>query len=196
MTDWPVDELEVGSKLLGIARTSLRRAVGLQAGRPPTDEVTNRTGASFVTLRVGGQLRGCIGSVRAYRSLADDVAANAEAAALCDPRFPPVRADEVDQIEIEVSTLSPVEPLEVESESELLASLKRDMDGLILECGSHRGTFLPAVWREIPEPRDFLNRLKLKAGLAADFWSSEMRFWRYSARTYREGDPDMPARSS
>lgn len=177
---------DLGPILLGIARSSLKRAVGLKAEPPPATKSLQEAGACFVTLRASGRLRGCIGSLRAYRSLAEDVAANAEAAALRDPRFPPVSADELDDIRIEVSMLGPAEQMNVSTERELLDTLKPGIDGLILEHGSHRATFLPAVWQEVPDPEDFVRRLKVKAGLEPDYWSDEMIVRRYSTQSFRE----------
>jgi len=181
-------EADLGPILLGIARSSLKRAVGVEGEIPPTPKLLQDKGACFVTLRASGRLRGCIGSLRAYRSLAEDVAANAEAAALRDPRFPPVSADELDDIRIEVSTLGPTEQMNVSSERELLETVKPGIDGLILEHGSHRATFLPAVWKEVPEPEEFVRRLKVKAGLEPDYWSEEMIVRRYSTRSFRESN--------
>ena len=174
--------------LLEVARSSLREAAGLGASWSENTDSLARKGACFVTLRSAGNLRGCIGSVRAYRSLLEDVAANTRSAALQDPRFSPVVAEELEEIEIEVSVMSETERLDVGSESELLEVLRPGVDGLILEYSGHRGTFLPAVWREIVEPHEFVRRLKLKAGLSADFWSEEIQVWRYSTTSYRESD--------
>ncbi len=178
----------VGSTLLAIARSSLREATGLSPLSWENVDWLQRNGACFVTLRCDGDLRGCIGSVRPYRPLVDDVASNTRSAALRDPRFSPVKAEELDDIEIEVSLMSPMERLVVESESALLDALRPGVDGLVMEYGGSRGTFLPAVWRELVDPGQFISKLKLKAGLAVDFWSVDITLWRYTTKSYRESN--------
>jgi AmmeMemoRadiSam system protein A len=144
-------------------------------------------GASFVSLHAGGELRGCIGSLEARRPLADDVAANARAAALEDYRFSPLEEHELAGVEIEISVLTPTAPLPVRSEAELLARLRPGVDGLVLEEGGRRATFLPVVWKQLPAPADFLAHLKRKAGLPADYWSPSLRFARYLVEEFPAG---------
>jgi len=163
-------------------------AHGLTEGRPP-DGVDlaalpasiTQPGASFVTLELGGRLRGCIGSLAAREPLARDVAANAWRAAFADPRFPPLQTHEMLELAVKISVLSAPEPVEVASEAELLEVIRPGVDGLILEDGPRRGTFLPAVWEQLPDPRDFLAHLKRKAGLPADHWSPTLTVQRYTA---------------
>jgi hypothetical protein len=143
-------------------------------------------GASFVTLKRNERLRGCIGSLQAHRSLLEDVRHNAEAAAFRDPRFSPLRSEEYSQITIEVSLLSPITPFSVKSEADALDQLRPGIDGVIIQYGSNRGTFLPQVWESLPEPAQFLTELKRKAGLAADFWSEELRLFRYYVYKWNE----------
>ena len=170
--------------LLDVARASLRH--GLQVGRPlpvaleelAAELVVLR--ASFVTLKKGGRLRGCIGSLEAWRPLAVDVAENAFAAAFRDPRFPPLRAAEAADLAIHLSLLTPAVAMIFSSEADLLAQLQPGVDGLILSEGPSRGTFLPSVWAELPTPQLFLTQLKRKAGLAAGYWSPDVRIWRYT----------------
>jgi uncharacterized protein len=114
-------------------------------------------GASFVTLTVHGQLRGCIGALEAHQPLVDDVREHAVAAALEDPRFPPVREDELSRIQVEVSRLTRPLPLEYRDADDLLSKLKPHVDGVILRDGLRRATFLPQVWEKIPDPSDFLD---------------------------------------
>ncbi len=141
--------------------------------------------ASFVTLNTtGGQLRGCIGSLQAYRPLAEDVSQNAWAAAFRDPRFPPLQRQELDALDIHVSVLSEAEPVAFDSEQELLDCLRPGVDGLILEDNAARGTFLPSVWDSLPDPAQFLTHLKLKAGLPADYWSDSLRVLRYTTQSF------------
>jgi AmmeMemoRadiSam system protein A len=169
--------------LLALARDSIRH--GVQAGRPLTiilEELADELvvpRASFVTLERKGRLRGCIGSLEAWRPLAVDVAENAFAAAFRDPRFPPVQEGEVEELEIHLSLLTPPVAMTFSSETDLLDQLRPGVDGLILSDGSCRGTFLPSVWAELTTPQLFLTQLKRKAGLAADYWSPGVRIWRY-----------------
>jgi AmmeMemoRadiSam system protein A len=185
-----MNDPERGRTLLRIARESLGEAFGLQSPSTPGNEAwLGELGATFVTLTRGGKLRGCVGSVRAYRPLYDDVRANARASAFHDTRFPPLRREELPEIEVEVSLLSAPEPFEVASEEDALARLRPGVDGVILEYGESRSTFLPQVWESLPDPRDFLRHLKTKAGLAGGFWSPEVRLWRYGVTKWSEGDP-------
>ncbi len=140
--------------------------------------------ASFVTLRKGGQLRGCMGSLEARMPLVEDVACNAYNAAFKDPRFDPVGGDEIPGLDLKLSVLSPPEPVPVSSEEDLLRQLQPGVDGVILQAGGRRGTFLPAVWDMLPNPREFLCQLKRKAGLPEDYWSDEMTIQRYGADEY------------
>lgn len=139
---------------------------------------------SFVTLHHEGQLRGCVGALEATRPLVADVAANAFAAAFNDPRFPPVSLMEYLDLDIHVSVLSPKQPMSITSEADLLSQLRPGVDGLVLEDGSRRGTFLPAVWRSLPDARDFLAQLKAKAGLPPDYWSASIRTYRYTTEEF------------
>lgn len=176
--------------LLQMARGSI--AYGLKTGKPglpkiePMVPAFEAERATFVTLKKQGQLRGCIGSLQAHRPLYQDIAANAFAAAFRDPRFPPLQADEFKAIHIELSLLTAPEPLPVASEADLLAKLVPGRDGLILQDGGKRATFLPAVWETLPDPRDFLTHLKAKAGMAPDHWSDSMQVQIYRAEKISE----------
>jgi len=169
--------------LLEIARGSLES--GVDRGRPLHPDLSRlpgplrAPGAAFVTLEKKGALRGCIGSLEARRALALDVAENAFNAGFRDPRFPPLTAVELPDLELEISVLGPAEPLRFETEEDLVRLLEPGKDGVILECGYHRGTFLPSVWESLPDPDRFVRHLKVKAGLAPDYWSDRMRAWRY-----------------
>jgi AmmeMemoRadiSam system protein A len=139
--------------------------------------------ASFVTLRKRGELRGCIGSLEAHQALALDVVDNAFKAALRDSRFPALRESELEDLEIHVSVLSPLERLHVASESELLAALRPKVDGVLLSEPPYRGTFLPTVWESLREPEQFLRELKHKAGLPENYWSDQLQVWRYTTQS-------------
>ncbi|RDE24141.1 AmmeMemoRadiSam system protein A [Motiliproteus coralliicola] len=138
----------------------------------------NQPAACFVTLhrRSDQQLRGCIGTLEDDRTLADAVVYFAEQAAFHDPRFPPMQSDELAETAIEISLLSPQQPLRVESEADLLQQLRPGVDGLKLESELHRATFLPQVWQQLPQPNSFVAKLKAKAGLAPDYWSDTLRW--------------------
>lgn len=137
--------------------------------------------ATFVTLEIGGQLRGCIGMLEAHRPLANDVAENAFSAAFRDPRFPPLSDVEFDDLEISISVLSPPEEMSFSSEKDLLDQIRPGIDGLILEEGFRKGTFLPSVWEQLSEKEAFLEHLKQKAGLPPGYWSDTLRVFRYTA---------------
>lgn len=174
--------------LLAVAAESIRH--GLETGHALSVSVEDYTpalqqaGASFVTLTIQRQLRGCIGMLNASRPLIEDVAENAFAAAFEDPRFPPLSAAEFDQLEYHISILNPAETMQFESEADLLQQLRPGIDGLILEEGDRRATFLPSVWESLPEPPDFLQHLKRKAGLPVDHWSNTLRMQRYTVEEF------------
>ena len=176
------------SALLAVALESIKS--GLEYGRPvqldigefPADLTAPR--ASFVTLNQGEALRGCIGSLEAHTSLVQSVADNAYAAAFRDPRFPGLSASELGELSIQVSVLSPLVPVMVASEEELLTKMVPGEAGWVLQEERHRGTFLPSVWSSLAEPADFLKQLKVKAGLAPDYWSSTLQFWRYTTESF------------
>ena len=185
-------EARQGRVLLALARDAIGQALG-HAGtatlRPEDAVWLDAPGASFVTLTQDGALRGCIGSLEARRALRDDVIANAHAAAFGDPRFAPLTVDELPRTRVEVSVLSTPERLAWQEEADALASLRPGIDGVILQCGRHRATFLPQVWAQLPDPRQFMEQLKRKAGLDADFWSPELRLARYTVQKFQEDTP-------
>ena len=152
-------------------------------------------GASFVTLTSGrapgGALRGCIGSLEARRPLREDVEANAVAAALHDPRFAPLTARELDDTVVEVSVLSVPAALPAADEAELLARLRPGVDGVVLSACGRRATFLPQVWEQLPDPADFLARLRRKAGLPADYWGRDVVVETYTVTAWQEAAPGV-----
>jgi hypothetical protein len=178
---------ERGRILLRIARESLGEALGTGMAADYRESWLQEPGACFVTLTLWGELRGCVGSVRAYRPLFDDVWLNARASAFHDTRFAPVERDELSEIAIEVSLLSQPEPLaSFAREEEAVAALRPGVDGVILESGLHRGTFLPQVWEQLPDPTEFLAHLKRKAGLSPGYWSPDVELQRYSVMKWAE----------
>ena len=140
--------------------------------------------ATFVTLHKHGQLRGCIGILEPLRPLAEDIAHNAFAAAFSDHRFPPVSADEIDHLDIHISILATPEEISFSSEDDLVSQLRPGVDGLIMQEGNQRGTFLPSVWESVTDRHDFLNHLKQKSGLPANYWSDTIRVQRYTVEEF------------
>lgn len=187
---------EHGAALLALARQAIEQAIlpgqPDQAVGSPGNAATDDQdglqawGASFVTLTRNGHLRGCIGTTQPWRPLKEDVQANAVAAALKDPRFTPLHAQEWPHTQVEVSVLSPLEPLAFDNEAQALAQLRPDVDGLVLTSGRHRATFLPQVWEQLPDPALFVTQLKRKAGLPAHFWSPDLSLQRFTVTKWKE----------
>ena len=167
--------------ILKLARQSLEEKL-LSAEAPATkkNRLPEINAATFVTLKKNGILRGCIGSLEAHRKLKKDIIENTFGAAFKDPRFPVLRANELKDISISISLLSPAENMSFSSEEDLLAQIRPGIDGLILTEGDKRGTFLPSVWEEVTSAPEFLKYLKEKAGLRADYWSSDIQVERYT----------------
>lgn len=186
-----------GHALLPIARASIANALGHNLKVDDNAAWLHEYGACFVTLTQAGELRGCIGSLEARRPLIADVKANAVASAFHDSRFAPVCSHELDHINVEVSLLSPMQALSFSGEADALAQLRPGIDGVVFEFERHRSTFLPQVWDQLPNARDFLEHLKRKAGLPSSFWSTEVRLHRYTVDKWREADlagqPNTPS---
>lgn len=176
------------SALLELARGSIAR--GLSRGAPqalPQGEWSARLlapRAAFVTLTQCGELRGCCGTIEPQRSLVEEVWRSAWRSAFADPRFPPVAAAEVDSLRVAISVLTALEPIACASETELIEALVPGVDGLVLRCGAARATFLPAVWRSLGEPREFVAQLRRKAGLHGSLWPRAMAAFRYRTETF------------
>lgn len=178
--------------LLNVAHASIRAEL---FGRDPDDpdprdyppELRERR-ASFVTLLINGELRGCVGSLRARDPLVVDVARNAIRAAFNDPRFPPLEKGEEHDVRLEICILTPPEPLVVSGEEDLCAKLRPGIDGLTLSEGHHRATYLPSVWEDVPDPVAFVRHLKRKAGWDESYWSDGIQVERYTAIKIRETD--------
>ena len=146
-------------------------------------------GASFVTIYNGDQLRGCIGGLTPEQSLAEDVRAHAVATATKDFRFPSVQVDEIPQLRIEISVLSNPQPLDYLDADDLVRKLRPGEDGVIIQRGNRRATFLPQVWKKIPEPEHFLESLCEKAFLPRDAWKSkDLHVSTYQVLSIREVD--------
>ncbi|MBT8769081.1 AmmeMemoRadiSam system protein B [Metapseudomonas boanensis] len=180
------DADDAGKTLLNVARDAISQHLGGPGRTPPDQRWLHEPGASFVTLTHQGRLRGCIGTIEAHRRLIEDVQENAIAAATRDPRFDALTRDELARTRIEVSLLSATEVLAFTSERQALEQLRPGVDGIILEYGRARGTFLPQVWDSLPQPNEFLAMLKRKAGLPADFWHTDIRLARYTVNKWQE----------
>lgn len=182
------NHFERGNILLALARAAIAREFGQKNLSVYDDAWLHEFGACFVTLHQHGELRGCIGSLEPRRTLLDDIEGNARAAAFSDQRFTPLTAAELDTIAIEVSLLSPLKTLQYSDEADALAQLRPGIDGVVLECGYQRATFLPQVWEQLPTPREFLTHLKVKAGLSANFWANDLILQRYTVTKFSESD--------
>jgi uncharacterized protein len=178
----------VRSTLIDVARLSILSALHspvVEELRPEAYPSPLRaTRASFVSLQSGERLRGCCGTLEPHRPLVLDVWQSARAAACEDRRFKPVRAGELDRLDLTISVLSPLERIVAANQLELLAGLRPGVDGLYLKLGMHRATFLPKVWEQLPEREEFLHQLKLKAGLEDHFWCDEIEWFHYTAESF------------
>jgi uncharacterized protein len=194
------DQLTDGEKqtLLRLAREAMEHGVRGKKLLPVDDaSLTPRLreqGASFVTLTIDGELRGCIGALEAYQPLVDDVREHAIAAALEDPRFRPVAETELDRIRLEVSRLTAPRPLEYSSSADLLTKLHPHIDGVILKSDYRRATFLPQVWEKIPNPEDFLDHLCAKMGAKSNLWrNTKLQVYVYQVEEFHELDYNSAA---
>jgi hypothetical protein len=178
----------LGRQLIAVARHAIAEEFRAALTAPVTDGALHAPGATFVTLFCSGELRGCIGSLKATRPVGIDVRENARAAAFRDPRFAPLSATEFDVTSIEVSLLSRAERIYVDAEAELCSRLRPGIDGVTLELGDHRATFLPQVWDSLPDAREFLAALKDKARLPADFWSPRLNVSLYQVTKWKESE--------
>ena len=182
--------------LIRLARRSIGRGLASgDAGVPelagcPPEALAYR--ACFVTLTTAADgLRGCRGTLEARRPLAAEVWHNAWASAFDDPRFAPVSAGQFDQLQLEISVLGPLEPVAVSNEDDLRRALVPRSDGVMLAWRGLRATFLPQVWEMLPDSREFLAHLKVKAGLPPDFWAPDIEIHRYRVESLH-GDADLP----
>lgn len=192
---------EDGRALARYARSSIAAALGGPVGIAPSFPGAETIAATFVTLRrpscrgdesTSDELHGCIGSIEPRRTLVDDVRSNAVSAALFDPRATPLSALDVARLSVEISLLSPMERLEFADECGAIAALRPGRDGVLLRCGIRRATFLPQVWRTLPEPAAFLASLKTKAGFSSTFWSNEIELYRYEVVKWTDAPPAPP----
>lgn len=177
-----------GEILLPIARASIAGVFGQVHEATEEANWLQEQAACFVTLTQQGQLRGCIGTIEAHRSLLEDVKHNAKAAAFKDTRFSPLTAEELNDTEIEISLLSAMSTLKFSDEQEALAQLQPGIDGVLFEYAHYRSTFLPQVWDQLPDADVFMAHLKHKAGLTPDFWADQVKLSRYTVSKWKERD--------
>lgn len=174
--------------LLDLARASIRHGLdeGSELRVRPEDypERLRVQRATFVTLNRKGELRGCIGHLDAVQSLVEDVSENSWSAAFRDPRFPPLVPHELPGLEVHISVLTPPKPMYFSSETDLLQQIRPGVDGLILQDGKARGTFLPSVWESLPSVDRFWVHLKQKAGLPFNHWSDTLEVFRYRTESF------------
>ena len=159
--------------LLKLARSAVASELGkspeVERPRDISPTLSEKRGC-FVTLHKSGMLRGCIGTLEPEKSLISSVEENALSAAFRDPRFPPLEADELPEVEIEISVLTVPKAIDFKDSDDLKAQLKPGVHGVILSQGWHRATFLPQVWEQLPAKEDFLGQLCLKGGLKKTGW--------------------------
>lgn len=184
----PAETDDKGQTLTRLARAAIAQCFGQSLAGLAKPDCLDMPGAAFVTLTQKGKLRGCIGSLEAHRLLGEDIEVNARAAAFNDPRFPPLSETELPDTRIEVSILSEPTPIQFTDREDALRQFRPGIDGIVLEYGPHRATFLPQVWEQLPEPEQFLAHLMIKAGLPAYFWSDGIRLYRYNVEKYKEGE--------
>lgn len=195
MAPGPCDDLKAEAAEPALAHSDLLLRLvgqtidhGIAEGVPPKVELESfpetlcDQRATFVTLEKDGRLRGCIGTLQAHRPLVVDLVENAFRAAFRDPRFSPVTRDERPALTLSISLLSDPAPMRFTDEADLKAQLVPGDDGLIIQDGGKRSTFLPQVWDQLPDADQFLGRLKQKAGMAPDHWSDSFQAWRYRVR--------------
>jgi uncharacterized protein len=175
-----------GIVLVPLARGAIARELGRR--HPLVEEAAwlRVRGACFITLVHDDKLRGCVGTLHAHRPLGEDVRANAVAAAFHDPRFRPLAPGEFDEVALEVSVLSALEPITFSDEQDALRQIRAGVDGLVFRYGHHSGTFLPQVWESFRHPAEFMAQLKYKAGLPPDFWDPEVKLSRYTVVKWKE----------
>ena len=191
MTDDPKLTSQERHLLLKIAREAIE-AVANNDDLPVLKaadytDALRQDGVSFVTLTIDKQLRGCIGALEAYQPLYLDVQEHAAAAATQDYRFPRVKAHEVELINIEISRLTPTQPLDYVDGQDLVRKLRPGVDGVLIRDGARRATFLPQVWEKLPDPQDFLAHLCHKMGAPGNCWQiGKLQVFTYQVEEFRE----------
>ena len=186
---------QLGQALVKLARQTIMERLGLRISGKESDlvaaavkdEALEARHGTFVTLKVAGQLRGCIGSLAAEESILDGVKRNAVNAAFHDPRFSPLTVEEIEDVDIEISILTNPQPLEYTNGVDLISKLRVNVDGVILQKGRASATFLPQVWEQLPRPENFLSHLCVKAGLSANAWeNTRLKISTYQVQYFEE----------
>jgi MEMO1 family protein len=177
---------KLGRQLLARARHAIASEFGTAEAFEAGDRLFARRIGCFVTLRRGGELRGCVGAIEPDAPLGEELCSSARSAAFKDPRFTPLVRAEIAFLQIEVSLLTPTQAIEVASDDELANTLRPGIDGVALRSGERHATFLPQVWGQVAAPRDFVRQLKLKAGLLPAAWPTDIRITRYRAQSWSE----------
>jgi AmmeMemoRadiSam system protein A len=172
---------------LTLARAAIAERYGAPKVQRPPGSWLEQPRAVFVTLKLEGELRGCIGQLVARLPLFEAVREAAHGAAFTDPRFSPLEQEELVRLRIDVSVLSALEPLEVRDEEELLAKLRPGVDGVVLSHEFRSGLFIPEMWKQLPEPREFVTLLKRKAGFPRHVWLPGTKVHRFTAEHWEEG---------
>ena len=184
-----------GQVLVKLARHTLMDRLGKQIPQAEIDSLSSALKDScfksscgtFVTLKINGRLRGCIGNLTSDTPLASGIRRNAINAAFHDPRFAPLGTQELDRTEIEISILSEPQPLKYRDGDDLVKKLRPHIDGVIIRKDHASATFLPQVWEQLPRPQDFLAHLCMKAGLGADSWQNpELEVSTYQVQYFEE----------
>ncbi|MBW1998156.1 MAG: AmmeMemoRadiSam system protein A [Deltaproteobacteria bacterium] len=182
---------EEGEYLVSLARKTIEER--LLNRESPGDPVPVPSGkfkekrGTFVTLTIDGHLRGCIGHIVPQESVLEGVKVNAVNAAFKDPRFPPLSKEELEKIKIEVSILTDPRPLDYRDAQDLLEKLRPEVDGVIIKKGYHQATFLPQVWEQLPDKKEFLTHLCVKAGLNGDEWKNgDLEVLTYQVQAFEE----------
>jgi len=182
------EALYQGDILIALARQSIADKLDINSDRIniADHDWLEELAATFVTLTKHGELRGCIGTLEAYRPLIDDVRSNAVAAAFHDPRFAALDKHEYASVGIEVSLLSEMQSVDAQDEQIAIANIRPGTDGVVLQYGVHKATFLPQVWEQLPDPMQFFAHLKQKAGLSTDFWHPDVQLSVYQVNKFHE----------
>lgn len=180
--------MDLGTELIKLARGAIEAALGGPAVKRPALARLDEPGACFVSLKQGEALRGCIGNLRESPTLYAAVVHNAEAAAFRDPRFSPLRRDELARTRIEISLMSPLAEIPARTRAELCAHLRAGVDGLVLTAGVRSAVFIPAMWEQLPDMDEFIDHLLLKGRFPREGWPAGMRAERFTAEHFVEGE--------
>ncbi len=178
-----------GPKLIAASRATIHEALGGPRIVVDIEPWMLVQAATFVTLRQGDELRGCVGSILARQTLIEDVRSNALGAAFRDPRFAPLASHELAHTRIEVALLTAPEEIPAATQDQAIENLERGVDGVVFHMGTLRSVFLPQVWEDLPDPNEFFAHLKRKAGVAEDFWSAAVRIERFRTEKFIEPAP-------